>query len=89
MMDYEYEFDQARVEQQEEAYNHHQQQLWEQGYDDAIAGVWNCCTTKSEDCSRYCKYLAGYLWGLEQATAKYHAECTSNLAILDSEDYEF
>jgi hypothetical protein len=33
---------------------------------------------KTAECSFYCPYLAGYLWGLEQSTIRYHAECTSN-----------
>jgi hypothetical protein len=81
-----YHIDQLQKEQQQDAYAHHEQDCWETGYDDAIAGAWNCCSTKTEDCSRYCKYLAGYLWGLEQAAIQYRAECASNLAVLDSED---
>jgi hypothetical protein len=83
---YEYDIDQLQKEQQQEAYAHHCQERWEQGYEDATTQVWNCCQTKSVDCSRYCNYLAGYLWGLEQKTIQYHAECSSNLAVLDSED---
>lgn len=90
---HEYDFDQLRQEQQQDAYAHEQQQRWEQGYDDALTNTWNCCPNQTEHCSRYCKYLAGYLWGLDEATIRYHAECASNLAVLDSEDcgdfYEF
>ncbi|WP_250124959.1 hypothetical protein [Chroococcidiopsis sp. CCMEE 29] len=88
MNSYEYNIDQQRIEQQQDAEAAYQQQRWEQGYDDVIAGVWKGCNTKTEDCSRYCKYLAGYLWGMEQKTIQYHAECRSNLAVLDSEDYD-
>lgn len=90
---HEYDIDQLQQEQQQDAYAHEQQQRWEQGHEDAIASRWNCCKTKTENCSRYCKYLAGYLWGLEQATIQYHAESASNKAVLDSQDcgdfYEF
>ena len=85
MIPYEYDFDQLRQEQQQEAEAAYQQDRWEEGYNDAIAHTWNGCKTKTEDCSRYCKYLAGYLWGLEQATIRYRADCVSNLAVLDSE----
>lgn len=88
MMNYEYNIEQERIEQQQEAEAAYQQNRWEQGYEDAQAGVWNCCKTKTEDCSCYCKYLAGYLWGLEEATIQYHANCASNLAILDTEHYD-
>lgn len=80
-----YHFDQEQKEQQQEAYASHEQDRWEQGYDDALAHKWNGCQIKTESCSRYCKYLAGYHWGLEQAAIHYHAECTSNLATLDTE----
>jgi len=84
-----YEIDQLHKEQQQEAEAAYYQERWEQGYDDAGKQESNCCKVKTANCSLYCAYLAGYLWGLEQATSRYHAECTSNLATLDSEDYEF
>jgi len=80
--------DQDYKEKQQEAYAQHQQDRWEDGYDDALANLWNCCQTKTESCSRYCQYLAGHRWGLEQATVHYHAECHSNLATLDSEYFD-
>lgn len=86
---YEYDIDQQRIEQQQDAEAAYQQERWEQGYDDAQQQEWNCCQVKTADCSRYCAYLAGYLWGLEQQAAQFRAECISNLAILDSENYEF
>lgn len=85
MNSYEYDIDQQRIEQQQEAEAAHQQDRWEQGYEDALAHKWNGCKTKTEDCSRYCKYLAGYLWGTEQAATQYRGNCVSNLAILDTE----
>lgn len=88
MNSYEYDIDQERIEQQQGAEAAYQQDRWKQGHDDAITNIWNCCDTKTEQCSRYCKYLAGYLWGLEQATIQYHAQCASNLAILDEENYD-
>lgn len=88
MNSYEYDIDQERVEQQQEAEAAYQQDKWEQGYEDAQTRKWNGCKVKTEDCSRHCKYLAGYLWGIEQATIQYHANCASNLAVLDSEHYD-
>ena len=80
--------DQDYKEQQQDAYAARQQDRWEQGYDDAIALVWNCCQTKTESCSRYCKYLAGHQWGLQQSFLQHHANCMSNLAVLDAEYVE-
>lgn len=77
--------DQRFKEQQQDAEAAHQQDRWEAGYDDALTHKWNCCQTKTESCSRYCQYLAGHHWGLEQAAIHYHAECRSNLATLDTE----
>lgn len=83
-----YHLDQLHKDIQQEAEAAHELDRWEQGHDDGLANVWNCCPNKTEQCSRYCKYLAGYQWGLEQATIEYHAQCASNLAVLDSEEYD-
>ena len=79
-----YETDQLHKEQQQEAYVQHEQERWEAGYDDALKNEWNGCKVKSESCSRYCKYLAGHIWGMEQQVIHYHAACASNLAILQT-----
>ncbi len=80
--------DQHDKEKQQDAEAAHMQDRWEDGYDDAQTSSWNCCQTKTETCSRYCSYLHGYSWGLEQAIIHYHAECSSNLAALDSEYFD-
>jgi hypothetical protein len=80
-----YHRDQEQKEQQQEAYAQRQQERWEDGYNDALNHRWDCCQTKTESCSRYCTYLAGHLWGLEEKTIRYLAECRSNLATLDTE----
>lgn len=80
--------DQDYKQKQQDAKAAHEQDRWEEGYDDALAHNWNCCQVKTESCSRYCKYLAGYLWGLKQAAIRYHSDCVSNLAVLDSDYYD-
>lgn len=80
--------DQDYKQKQQDAEVSYQQDRWEAGYQDALDHKWNCCQTKTESCSLYCKYLAGHHWGLEQATMHYHVECISNLATLDSEYYD-
>lgn len=79
-----YKIDQLHKQQQKDAEAVDEQDRWEEGYNDALAHKWNCCQIKTESCSRYCQYLAGHHWGLEQATIRYHAQCISNLATLDT-----
>lgn len=80
--------DQDYKQKQQDAEAAHEQDRWEEGYDDALAYKWNCCQVKTQSCSRYCNYLAGFLWGLEEKVIQYHADCVSNLAVLDSDYYD-
>lgn len=83
MLSYEYEIDQLHKEKQQETCAQHEQDRWENGYDDALKKEWNCCNVKTESCSRYCRYLAGHIWRLEQAIV-HDMECASN-PTLDTE----
>lgn len=80
--------DQDFKEKRQDAYPANEQDRWEQGFNDALNHVWDCCRVKTESCSRYCKYLAGFNWGLQQSLLQHHANCMSNLAVLDAEHIE-
>ncbi len=84
-----YDTDQEYKEKQQEYEVAHHQERWEDGFDDAQAGTWRCCTEKLPKCDLYCRYLAGYHKGQEELLKQqYYAECSSNLAVLDSEYYD-
>lgn len=84
-----YQIDQDHKAAQLDAAADHLQHRWELGYDDAIRGTWKGCQHKTADCSRYCSYLHGYEWGIQEKVKHYNYECISNPATLDTEYYEF